>query len=66
MSANADYGAEHVALWNELREKIAHSLRYPEDAKFVANALFEWPEGNDLLRRIVAHLDAPPNDGPRP
>lgn len=53
----ADYGLEHVALWHELRDKIARSLSDQHDAQYVANALLDWPEGNDLLRRIVAHLD---------
>lgn len=58
MRVSDEYREEHRALWVELREKVAKSLQIKEDAQYVANALLEWPEGQDLLRRIVAHLDA--------
>jgi hypothetical protein len=48
---------ERHALWTELRNKVAKSLKDPQDAQYVANALFAWPEGHDLLRRLVAYLD---------
>lgn len=63
-SRTADYGMEHANLWNELRDAIALSISPPEQARYAANRLMAWPEGQDLLRRIVAHLDSAP-DGRR-
>jgi hypothetical protein len=54
---NDVYPEVHRALWLELQAKVAHSLQVKTDAQYVANALMEWPEGQDLLRRIVEHLN---------
>jgi hypothetical protein len=47
----------HNELWNELRARIAKSIDGAADpldaAGYAANALMEWPEGLDLLRRIL-------------
>ena len=73
---NADYGAEHAALWAELRDVIQRSITAAgapgmtvtspsAAASYAANALFEHEYGNALLRQLVAHINAPPNDGSR-
>lgn len=54
---------DHQELRARLKVRIVKSIAgspgCPPDkvAEYIVNALIEYPEGRDLLRQIVAHLD---------
>lgn len=55
---NADYAAAHDELWRELRDTIAASIKNPDQAQYAANRLLEYPAGQDLIKRLAAHIDS--------
>lgn len=71
---NADYAAEHQQLRSLLKARVQRSItsaatdgRTVENpskaAEYVVNALMEWPEGRDVIRRIYRHIEALDIDG---
>lgn len=70
MAASAEWVLEHRELRSALKARVQRSVGAgaAHTAEYVVNALMEWPDGQDLVRRIARHLDdlgkgSEPSDG---